>query len=133
MLDLMITSYKLTTNVWSYLQEYKQHLVDYTYNKGTTVLHGQVLCYLHLWCHLLKVCLPFLKFSLCVPFYSCVSCPPFLSKVFEFQILIPAIWKQAQSRVKGQIQFYNWKVTFWQYKCAALKYSTKIEWQLLNC
>ena len=30
MLDLIITSYKLTINMFSYLQEY----IDYTYNNG---------------------------------------------------------------------------------------------------
>ena len=32
MLDLVITSYKLTLNVSGYLQEYKQYSVDYTHN-----------------------------------------------------------------------------------------------------
>ena len=32
MLDLIITSYKITINVSSYLQEYIQYPVDYTYN-----------------------------------------------------------------------------------------------------
>ena len=32
MLDFIITSYKLTINVSSYLQEYIQYPVDYTYN-----------------------------------------------------------------------------------------------------
>ena len=32
MLNLINIGYKLTTNMSSYLQEYKQYLVDYTYN-----------------------------------------------------------------------------------------------------
>ena len=32
-LDLIITSYKLTINMPSYLQKYTQYPVDYTYNK----------------------------------------------------------------------------------------------------
>ena len=34
MLDLIISSYKLIINMSSYLKEYTQYPVDYTYNKS---------------------------------------------------------------------------------------------------
>ena len=37
MLDLIITSYQLTINVSSYLKEYTQYPVDYTYNIGKKI------------------------------------------------------------------------------------------------
>ena len=37
MLDLKITGYTLTINESSYLQEYIQYLVDYTYNNRKTL------------------------------------------------------------------------------------------------
>ena len=42
MLDLIIYSYKLTINLSSYLQEYMQYPVDYTYNNSVKSDHGKL-------------------------------------------------------------------------------------------
>ena len=40
MLDPLIASYKLTTNVYSYLLEHSQYLLNNTYNNTSTPKYG---------------------------------------------------------------------------------------------